>query len=460
MFERFFGFSRAPFELVPDPDFLFLGESHDSALANLELGIGAGKGFVAITGPIGAGKTTILRALLRRLGRTDRVCFLTQPETETADLLRAILDGFGVSADGAPLVELRRRIRDLLAADARPGILIIDEAHLLREDALEQIRLLSNLEEDRRKLLQIVLSGQPELKALLSSPRLRPLAQRIEMFYEIRPLSLEETEAYLSRRVQIAGGRKDIFSPEASASIHACTGGIPRLINVLADRSLLSAYVAESPVVSAEVVADAFDDLGEVTHSVMPGRPSKRRFKIVRAKRAPEPEREPEIEIERDAPRPRRRARARWLAGTAAAAVITIGAVALAGQWLRGDGRVAAAHSDEAAAEAARAAPRADATPKASPAAPRGGTHAVHVASFRDERKAQDLARELGAQIESPITISPTQLESGTWYRVLVGRFTTRDQARAAMEELRTRREFAFVRTVRVPESELRGEGT
>lgn len=456
MFERFFGFTRAPFELVPDPDFLFLGESHDSALANLELGIGAGKGFVAITGPIGAGKTTILRALLRRIGRTDRVCFLTQPESETADLLRAILDGFGLPVDDAPLVELRRRIRDVLAADARPGILIIDEAHLLREDALEQIRLLSNLEEDRRKLLQIVLSGQPELKPLLSSPRLRPLAQRIEMFYEIRPLSLEETEAYIARRVQIAGGTREIFHEEAAASIHACTGGIPRLINLLADRALLSAYVAESAVVTSDIVAEAFDDLGEVTHSVMPGRPSKRRFRIGRRSDPRQVEREAGVVLEPAEPG-RHGARGRWLAGAGAAVAATLIAISVGTQLLRGEGRVAAAHSDEPARRASTAVST-PAEPR--PASSRGAVHAVHVASFRDEAKAKAVADDLRANLASPIRISPTQLESGTWYRVLVGEFATRDEARAAMEELRTRREFAFVRTVRVPDAEVVEDGT
>jgi general secretion pathway protein A len=262
LYQRFFGFRKPPFELVPDPDFLFLGESHDSALANLIAGIEAGKGFVAITGPIGTGKTTILRALLRRIGRTDRLCFLSQPETDTADLLAAILDGFGAPAAGAPLVELRRRIREFLAESERPGILILDEAHLLREEALEQIRLLSNLEDDHRKLLQIVLSGQPELKQLLSTPRLMPLAQRIEMFYEIAPLSLEETCAYLARRLQIAAGDPGAeFDLAAATEIHTCTGGI-RDSSTCRGRAL-SAYVAGSREIGSEIVAEAFDDLGE-----------------------------------------------------------------------------------------------------------------------------------------------------------------------------------------------------
>ncbi|MBZ0268038.1 AAA family ATPase, partial [bacterium] len=274
MYLKYFGFQRAPFELVPDPDFLFLGEAHEAALANLVMGLQSGKGFVAISGSVGAGKTTVLRALLRRLKRPDQVCFLSQPETDVAGLLRAVLDGFGLDSGEDAVVELRRRVHDFLVHAEEPGILIVDEAHLLSEESLEQLRLLSNMEEDQRKLLQIVLSGQPELKQLLSRPRLRPLAQRIEMFYDIAPLPRDETARYIERRLAIAGAPDGVlFETGALDLIHHCSAGVPRLINLLADRSLVTGYVSDTGRITEALVREAYDDLGEVTQSVMPGSP-------------------------------------------------------------------------------------------------------------------------------------------------------------------------------------------
>jgi type II secretory pathway predicted ATPase ExeA len=270
VYEKFFGFTRAPFELLPDPDFLFLGESHDSALAHLLLGIDAGKGFVVITGAIGTGKTTLLRALLRRIGRSDDICFLYQPDFDATQLLRAILEDNGVAARGWDKVECRRALEDMLRARERPLVLIVDEAHLLSEGALEQIRLLSNYEEDDRKLLQIVLAGQPELLEVLARPRLRPLAQRIEMFYEIEPLKPDETGAYISRRIEVAGNPDGlVFEPRAVAAIHRHSGGVPRLINTLSDRCLITAYVSETRRITPRIVAEAFADLGKVARAVM-----------------------------------------------------------------------------------------------------------------------------------------------------------------------------------------------
>lgn len=270
MYERFFGFQRRPFDLVPDPDFLFLGESHDSALANLVLGIESEKGFIVITGAVGTGKTTILRAVLRRLGREADVAFLNQPDLDASELLRTILHEFDFPAQSDDKVALRGQLAAFLEKREQPAILVIDEAHILDEEALEQVRLLSNFELNDRKLLQIVLAGQPELKQLLSRPRLRPLAQRIEMFYEIQPLSLVESKAYIQRRIQIAGNPDGlVFEPRALEAIYDRTGGVPRLINLLAERTLITAYVAETKTITARMVREAYEDLGEVTQRVM-----------------------------------------------------------------------------------------------------------------------------------------------------------------------------------------------
>jgi type II secretory pathway predicted ATPase ExeA len=270
VYEKFFGFQKRPFDLVPDPDFLFLGESHDSALANLVLGIESEKGFVVITGAVGTGKTTILRAVLRRLGRELDVAFLNQPDLDASELLRTILHEFDFPAQSDDKVALRGQLSAFLEQRERPAILVIDEAHILDEEALEQVRLLSNFEMNDRKLLQIVLAGQPELKQLLSRPRLRPLAQRIEMFYEIQPLSLKESMAYIQRRIQIAGNPDDlVFEPRALEAIYDHTGGIPRLMNILAERTLITAYVAETKTITPRMVREAYEDLGEVTQRVM-----------------------------------------------------------------------------------------------------------------------------------------------------------------------------------------------
>ncbi len=494
MYEKFFGFQRAPFELVPDPDFLFLGESHEAALANLVMGLESGKGFVAITGPVGAGKTTVLRALLRRLRREGRTCFLSQPEMEVADLLRAILDGFDQPSDNAAIVDLRRRIREFLTDGEVPGILIVDEAHLLSEEAMEQLRLLSNLEADDRKLLQIVISGQPELKDLLSRPRLRPLAQRIEMFYDIRALSREETGAYVDRRLRIAGGPEAVlFTPDAIETIHDCSAGVPRLVNLLADRALVSGYVADTGHIDGDLVREAYEDLGEVTQAVMPGAPRGRKRPPRRAPEPPPaapapvaipepvvaappapaaaapppplPPREPTPaptpapivaepapmlgRIGTEAPRPRRRSSAsrgggaqRWLAVAGVAAVVVLAVGSLSGQFLSRDGG--------SAVEAAPAREGDDVPVFDDGAGLSGEAFAVHVASFRDAGAARKLAAELRTSLARATHVAPTQLETGLWYRVLVGEFADREEARSLMRDLSQGDDFAFVRTVRL----------
>lgn len=504
MYQKFFGFQRAPFELVPDPDFLFLGESHEAALANLVMGLESGKGFVAITGAVGAGKTTVLRALLRRLHREGRTCFLSQPEMDVPDLLRAILDGFDQPSDDAAVVDLRRRIRLFLSDGSGPGVLIVDEAHLLSEEAMEQLRLLSNLEEDDRKLLQIVISGQPELKDMLSRPRLRPLAQRIEMFYDIRALDRDETAAYIDRRLRIAGAPEGVgFSPEAIDTIHECTAGVPRLVNLLADRSLVSGYVADTGRVDADLVREAYDDLGEVTQAVMPGVPRGRRRSVrtvhpasghpasghpasapsasgpsasgvarepLRTETvAPSPRTQTQAQAQvpplpprtvtplhreaaepfrtrpaSDAPR-RRGAVQRWLAVAGVAAVVVLAVGSLGGQFLSQEGGSAVDAAPDATGES-------DTIPVFTDdnRAPAAEAFAVHVASYRDAASARKLAGELRVSLEVPTHVTATELDTGLWYRVLVGDFASREEARELMLDLGERGEFAFVRTVRL----------
>lgn len=487
MYLKYFGFQRAPFELVPDPDFLFLGEAHEAALANLVMGLQSGKGFVAISGAVGAGKTTVLRALLRRLKRPDQVCFLSQPELDVAGLLRAVLDGFHLDCGDDAVVELRRRIRDFLRDAAEPGILIVDEAHLLSEESLEQLRLLSNMEEDQRKLLQIVLSGQPELKQLLSRPRLRPLAQRIEMFYDISPLSREETALYIERRLAIAGSPDGVsFENGAIDLIHHCSAGVPRLINLLADRSLVTGYVSDTGRITESLVREAYADLGEVTQSVMPGSPGgggrRRTPRETPAPAVPEPQperagpRASVVPLPQRPARPRRReshAR-RWLAAIGLVAVATVAVLSLGGSHLvNRDGATKAGTAPAlrgprpAAADPAGTAPtsgavspsrespeaeggRAGRSEDASAAAADGARYAVHVASFRAMDRAQLVADQLHDRLHTDTSIAEAELQTGRWYRVLVGDFATRQDASLLRRQLSSTGEFAFLRTVTV----------
>jgi type II secretory pathway predicted ATPase ExeA len=474
LYQKFFGFQRHPFELVPDPDFLYLGESHEAALANLVLGIESGRGVVAISGKVGTGKTTILRALVRRLGRQQPICYLSQPEFETADLLRAVLDGFGLISHGLDKIDLRRKISDFLLARPRAGVLIVDEAHLLSEEALEQIRLLSNLEEDRRKLLQIILAGQPELKELLSSPRLRPLAQRIEMYYEIHPLAREETFAYIERRLRIAGSPGGLrFEPKAIESIHRHAGGIPRLINVLADRCLITAYVAETQHITEKIVREAYDDLGDVAHAVMPGdgapppagsgsrprRPTDPRDAPTRGRKPPRDTR-PDGESGRD----------RWFAAVGIAAVALLALMSLGG---RGLPALVLPHATQAKA-AAPAPPvespysgvgsgvawkptdaAAEAAPVETPAAP--DLYTIHVASFREAEHANELATGLRAETSEPVRVSAVTVETGSWYRVLLGEFASEEAALDRIALLRQTREDTYMRPIRLVHPEHEG---
>lgn len=495
MYLKYFGFQRAPFELVPDPDFLFLGEAHEAALANLVMGLRSGKGFVAISGAVGAGKTTVLRALLRRLKRPDQVCFLSQPELDVAGLLRAVLDGFRLECGDEAVVELRRRIRDFLKDAAEPGILIVDEAHLLSEESLEQLRLLSNMEEDQRKLLQIVLSGQPELKQLLSRPRLRPLAQRIEMFYDISPLSREETALYIERRLAIAGSPDGVsFDSGAIDLIHHCSAGVPRLINLLADRSLVTGYVSDTGRITEALVREAYTDLGEVTQSVMPGSPGgggrRRAPREVPAPAFADPQPEPAagprasvVPLPQRPARPRRRENhaRRWFAAIGLIAIAAVAVLSLGGSHFgNGDGTAKAGSAlaprgprpaatapagKEPATDAVSPAPETpspvrmgdasggDAPGSSAAATDAGSRYAVHVASFRAMDRAQLVADQLHDRLHTDTSVAPADLQTGRWYRVLVGDFATRQDASLMRRQLSTTGEFAFLRTVTVKPS-------
>jgi general secretion pathway protein A len=248
MYKQFFQLRHAPFSIAPDPHYLFMSERHREALAHLLFGVDAGGGFVLLTGEIGAGKTTVCRCFLEQVPPNCNVAYIFNPRLTAVELLRTICEEFRLPAPAGDssvkdLVDALNA--HLLAAHAagRNNVLIIDEAQNLSLSVLEQLRLLTNLETSERKLLQIILIGQPELRDMLARPELEQLAQRIIARYHLDALSARETGAYISHRLAVAGLLGSTpFSPRLTRLIHKITRGVPRRINLLCDRALLGAY--------------------------------------------------------------------------------------------------------------------------------------------------------------------------------------------------------------------------
>jgi general secretion pathway protein A len=245
MYALHYGFREKPFALSPDPRYLFLSATHREVLGHLVYGIEQGEGFMAISGEVGTGKTTLCRTLLERLGSSCEIAFLFNPLLGPTDLIKAINAELGLSTFGDSRTELLDVLNTFLLdkhAEGRRVLVIIDEAQNLPAETLEQLRLLSNLETHTAKLLQIVLIGQPELDAKLGAPGLRQLRQRISVWWQLGPLARDETRAYVEHRLRVAGASQPIFTPSALALVHRRARGVPRLVNLLCDRALLRGY--------------------------------------------------------------------------------------------------------------------------------------------------------------------------------------------------------------------------
>ena len=267
MYASFFGFNERPFKLVPNPAYLFLSASHEEVLAHLAYAVSQGEGFLEITGEVGTGKTTICRTFLESLPPDMAVAYIFNPRLDAMQLLRAINDEFGLPADAKNTKDLIDTLNHFLLHTNLAGknaILLIDEAQNLHHEVLEQLRLLSNLETTTRKLLQIILVGQPELNRILSSYSLRQIRQRITLRCGLKPLTMTETKAYIRHRLQIAaaGEPSVAFSAYALGMIFKFAAGIPRLINIVCDRALLTAFVREQKYVNRAIVSKAIKELG------------------------------------------------------------------------------------------------------------------------------------------------------------------------------------------------------
>jgi general secretion pathway protein A len=281
MYTAFYGLREKPFALSPDPRFLFLAASHREALAHVLYGVEQGEGFIAVTGEVGTGKTTLCRTLLERLGRDTEVAFVFNPKLSGEDLLRAINHEFGLITEGRTRAELSDQLNEFLLEQKRAGrrvLLIVDEAQNLAAETLEEIRLLSNLETSTSKLIQILLFGQPELDDKLDSNELRQLRQRISVRWSLGALSSAESREYVRHRLRIAAEHDpEIFSARALAEVHRRARGIPRLVNLLCDRALLAGYAAGERRVGPEQVAIAAREILGARRRVLRRRPWLRR---------------------------------------------------------------------------------------------------------------------------------------------------------------------------------------
>ena len=286
MYNTYFGLDAAPFRVNPDPRFLFMSESHAEALATLVYAVQERKGFITLCGEVGTGKTTILNALLQKLGPTVQTAYIFNTSLGVEDLFAALFEELDIE----PIEPFRKtaaltRLNNYLIDRLKKGLqtlLIVDEAQNLSEAMLEEIRMLSNLETPQSKLLQIMLVGQPELADKLSQPALRQLRQRVELRHTIRPLLSEETSAYIRERLLVAGHpRGDLFSGAAERAVHRFARGIPRVTNVLCDNALIVCFARGAQQVTAPMVEEAASDLGL---SASPGDPH-----FVRERSAPEP---------------------------------------------------------------------------------------------------------------------------------------------------------------------------
>jgi general secretion pathway protein A len=267
MYLSFHGLAEKPFSITPDPRYLFLSGRHAEALAHLVYGIDEAGGFIQLTGEVGTGKTTVIRSLLARAPKNAEIALILNPRMGETEFMLTLCEELGIGVPDDALGSVKE-LSDILNryllrahAEGRRIVLVVDEAQNLTPDLLEQVRLLTNLETESQKLLQIILIGQPELREVLSRNDLRQVAQRITGRYHLQPLSSAEAQAYVKHRLRVAGATADIFTPGALRALYAVSGGVPRLINVVADRALLGSYSEERHTITAAVVRRAASEV-------------------------------------------------------------------------------------------------------------------------------------------------------------------------------------------------------
>jgi general secretion pathway protein A len=266
MYCDYYGFREKPFNITPNPRFIFLSKNHRDAFAHLLYGLDTRAGFIELTGEVGTGKTTLLRTFLNRLDNgNNRTALIFNPCLSALELLRSINREFGLPFENLSKGDLLETLNVFLLEQRLAGrnvVLVIDEAQNLEPEVLEQVRLISNLETETDKLLQIVLSGQPELLELLGRPELRQINQRITVRYHLRPMDLEDTGKYINHRLELAGRwRAAVFTRSALKKVFRYSRGIPRLINIACDRALLVGFAEDQREITGKMAANAIAEL-------------------------------------------------------------------------------------------------------------------------------------------------------------------------------------------------------
>ena len=266
MYTQFFGLKEKPFEITADPRFLYLSDSHKEALAHLIYAMQEKKGFAVITGEVGTGKTTLVQTLLSRMDGSTRTAFLFNPKLDSSnEFLQSICEDLEVNVEkgtkGDCLAHLNNFLMDCYTKNISV-VLIVDEAHTLSPQLLEEVRLLTNLETPNSKLLQVILVGQPELDFTLDQPQFRSLKQRVSVRYCLQPLNPKEVKEYIKRRLRVAGAKNTyLFTPEALKRIYRYSKGIPRLINIVCDNALVNGYASEKQVIGDDIIREVISDL-------------------------------------------------------------------------------------------------------------------------------------------------------------------------------------------------------
>jgi general secretion pathway protein A len=273
MYESFYHFKEKPFSLLPDPGFLYLSKQHRMALVLLEYGLTNQAGFSVVTGDIGTGKTTLIRHLLNQVGRDITVGLITNTHRSFGVLLQWVLMALNLDHHGKDQVQMYETLVDFLIkefAHRRRTMLIVDEAQNMSPEALEELRMLSNINADKNQVLQVILVGQPQLRATLRRPDLEQFAQRIAVDYDLKPLNAAETREYIRHRITVAGGDPDLFEDGACEVIYEHSGGTPRLINLLADTALVYGYAEQAARINRQLAEDVAHD--KVQGGIFPSR--------------------------------------------------------------------------------------------------------------------------------------------------------------------------------------------
>lgn len=273
MYESYYGFNERPFSLLPDPDFLYLSKSHETALTLLEYSFMSQAGFTVITGEIGSGKTTLSRYMLNQMSGEVTIGLITNAQKSFGELLQWVLLAFGLDYKNRTKVELYQAFNEFLIDEYSKNhrtVLMIDEAQNLSIETMEELRMLSNINADKHQVLQMVLLGQPELRSMLRRPELEQFSQRISVDFHLKRLDEEETKAYIKHRLTVAGGNPDLFDDEACEAAFMLSHGTPRIINRVCDLALVYGFAEEQQQITAEIMLEVTMDKAEVENTATP----------------------------------------------------------------------------------------------------------------------------------------------------------------------------------------------